>query len=255
MEQQLAALDASARHLADLVGDIDDEALTSPAYPSEWSVADVLSHLGSGAEIFRRRVEDAVAGRPTPDDFAQPIWDEWNAKPPRQQAEDFLVVDRDLIDRFGSLSEDERSGLRIPFRPMELDVTAAVGFRLNEHLLHAWDVEVVGNPDATLQAGGVELVVDGLEMIANWTAKPTGTDRTIAVATTEPARAFVVTLTPDAASFAPGDDTAAPEPDLRLPAEAFVRLVYGRLDPDHTPASIAADGDALAELRSVFPGP
>jgi uncharacterized protein (TIGR03083 family) len=254
MERQLAALDASARHLADLVRGLDDEALTAPAYPSEWSVADVLSHLGSGAEIFRRRVEDGLAGRPTPDDFAQPMWDEWNAKPPRQQADDSLVADRGLVDRFGSLSDDEQVALRIPFGPMDLDVTAAVGFRLNEHLLHTWDVEVAGDPGATLQASGVEFVVDSLEMIANWTAKPTGADRTIAVRTTEPARAFVVTLTPDAASFAAGDDAPATDADVTLPAEAFIRLVYGRLDPDHTPVGLAGDLDALAELRAVFPG-
>jgi hypothetical protein len=91
-------------------------------------------------------------------------------------------------------------------------------------------------------------------MIANWTAKPTGADRTIAVRTTEPARAFVVTLTPDAASFAAGDDAPATDADVTLPAEAFIRLVYGRLDPDHTPVGLAGDLDALAELRAVFPG-
>jgi hypothetical protein len=40
---------------------------------------------------------------------------------------------------------------------------------------------------------------------------------------------------------------------LTLPAEAFVRLVYGRLDPEHDAGvdeSIALDG-----LRDVFPGP
>ena len=46
---------------------------------------------------------------------------------------------------------------------------------------------------------------------------------------------------------------AAVAPDLVLPAEAFVRLVYGRLDPDHTPA-VRGTAD-LAELRAVFPGP
>ena len=39
-----------------------------------------------------------------------------------------------------------------------------------------------------------------------------------------------------------------------LPAEAFVRLVYGRLDPDHTPSSVSADGVDLDLLRSAFPG-
>ncbi len=44
------------------------------------------------------------------------------------------------------------------------------------------------------------------------------------------------------------------EPDLVLPAEALCRLVYGRLDPDHTPA-FTGDGKALDALRQVFPGP
>ena len=40
--------------------------------------------------------------------------------------------------------------------------------------------------------------------------------------------------------------------DLELPAEAFVRLAYGRLDEEHTPAGI--DATHLGELRRVFPG-
>jgi hypothetical protein len=39
-----------------------------------------------------------------------------------------------------------------------------------------------------------------------------------------------------------------------LPAEAFCRLVYGRLDPDHTPP-FSGDAALLDALRSVFPGP
>ena len=41
---------------------------------------------------------------------------------------------------------------------------------------------------------------------------------------------------------------------LSLPAEAFIRLVYGRLDPDHTPASVDARGVDLDLLRRTFPG-
>ena len=37
-----------------------------------------------------------------------------------------------------------------------------------------------------------------------------------------------------------------------LPAEAFSRLVYGRLDPDHTPA-FTGDAALLDTLRRVFP--
>jgi len=45
-----------------------------------------------------------------------------------------------------------------------------------------------------------------------------------------------------------------PDPDLVLPAEAFCRLVYGRLDPEHTPA-FTGDASLLDTLRAVFLGP
>jgi hypothetical protein len=47
-----------------------------------------------------------------------------------------------------------------------------------------------------------------------------------------------------------GEDGLA---ELRLPAEAVLRLVYGRLDREHTPP---ADGSAvdLDQLRATFPG-
>jgi hypothetical protein len=40
---------------------------------------------------------------------------------------------------------------------------------------------------------------------------------------------------------------------LELPAESFCRLVYGRLDADHSPA-VPANGEVLDLLRRVFPG-
>ena len=42
--------------------------------------------------------------------------------------------------------------------------------------------------------------------------------------------------------------------ELHLPAEALLRLLAGRLDPDHTPASVSTKGIELDELRAVFPG-
>jgi hypothetical protein len=40
---------------------------------------------------------------------------------------------------------------------------------------------------------------------------------------------------------------------LRLPAEALVRLVYGRLGPEHTPPA-ESEHVELDTLRRVFPG-
>ena len=39
-----------------------------------------------------------------------------------------------------------------------------------------------------------------------------------------------------------------------MPAEALLRLAYGRLDADHTPPEVVADAADLDRLRSLFPG-
>ncbi len=42
---------------------------------------------------------------------------------------------------------------------------------------------------------------------------------------------------------------------LTLPAEAFLRLVYGRLDAAHAPAVERSGERGLDDLRTAFPGP
>ena len=252
MDDLLRVLRDSSDRLRRLVAPLTDEQLSAPAYPSEWSIAQVLSHVGSGAVIMQRRLEDGVRGEPTPDEFAPSVWDVWNAKSPRSMADDALAADRTLLDRLGSLTGAERAAT-FSLGPLELDLAGLVGLRLNEHVLHTWDVEVAGDPSSTLPAEATGLLVDNLGFVARWTARPTGADRVIAVATADPARGFTVALTPERAVLAAADPPGAP--DLALPAEAFVRLVYGRLDPDHTPPVSAADAGVLDELRRVFPGP
>jgi uncharacterized protein (TIGR03083 family) len=211
----------------------------------------VLSHLGSAAVITQRRLDDALAGQGTPDDFAPEVWDRWNAKNPVVQRDDALAADAALLARLEGVAPDERDRLSFAMGPITIDFARFVGVRLNEHAFHTWDVEVVDEPDAALPEPVVELVVDNLELIARFTAKPTGETATFRLATSTPERSFTIDLTPEMVTFRPGADT--PNPDLELPAEALARLIYGRLDAAHTP-----DGDhevALDTLRRVFPGP
>jgi len=252
MTPQLDALWASVARLREIVGPLADSQLEQQAYPTEWRIAEVLSHLGSGAVIMRRRVSEALAGRQLADDFAPSVWDEWNAKSPRQKADDGLAADEALIEQWDGVSDSERSAFSTSFGPLTVGFDDLVGLRLNEHTLHTWDVEVALDPSATLHREQTALVVDNLALIARYTAKPTGSLATIAVRTTDPARDFVIDLMRDAITFSP---EPADGPDqLTLPAEAFVRLVYGRLDADHTPA-FEGDPETLGELRKVFPGP
>jgi len=60
----------------------------------------------------------------------------------------------------------------------------------------------------------------------------------------------VVVGTERAPVSAASDSTDA---DIELPAEAFIRLVYGRLDTAHTPPGVK-EGTTLDQLRTLFPG-
>ncbi|HEX5587984.1 MAG TPA: maleylpyruvate isomerase family mycothiol-dependent enzyme [Acidimicrobiia bacterium] len=249
------ALRASSEHLQALVAPLDDDTLAGPAYPTEWTIADVMSHVGSGAVIMQRRVDDARRGLSTPDHFAPSVWDEWNAKSARAKTDDGLAADRALVELLEQLVDaaGDEDPLEFEMGPMTLGLSEFVGLRLNEHTLHAWDIEVALDPAATLPEASAAITVDNLGLIMSYTARPTGDTRTIHVQTTDPTRSFTVTLTPESGTCIADDDATA-TPDVTLPAEAWVRLVYGRLDAEHTP-TFTGDATALETLRKVFPGP
>jgi uncharacterized protein (TIGR03083 family) len=248
MADQFSVLSASVARLRDLVGTLGPDQLRAPAYPTEWTVADVLSHIGSGALLAAGRIDAGLGG---PDQDPQPVWDEWNAKDPDAKAADALVADAALIERIEALNDDERGSLQVSLGPMKLDYAGFLTLRTSEHIVHSWDIAVTFDPTATLAADGVPIVLDVIPIIGGFIAKPTGSTREVRVHTTELDGQYLVSLTPDGVALAASDGSAPP--DLELPAEAFVRLVYGRLDPDHTPDVKGAEGD-LDELRRTFPG-
>jgi uncharacterized protein (TIGR03083 family) len=250
MTERLDALHASVDRLAEVVGTLDPARLTDPAYPTEWTIADTLSHVGSGAVIFLRLLDDSLAGVETPGDAFPSVWDEWNAKSPTEQGADVLVADRALLDRLEGLDVDGRGRFRTTLGPMDVDFDGLVALRLNEHALHTWDVEVALDPTATVGPEAAAYVIDSLERMAGFTARPTGVERTVHLVTTDPRRGVVVVLGADAVTFTYGDPVDAP--DVVLPAEACIRLVYGRLDPGH--AGGAEESPVLDELRRAFPG-
>lgn len=178
-DAHVEALRASVTRLRRLTAEMSDHELTRPAYPTEWTVADVLSHLGSGAVITRRRLEDALAGQDTPDDFAPGVWDIWNGKGPVATRDDALAADAELLARLDAVTPTGRASFTTFMGPLTLDFEQFVGMRLNEHAFHTWDIEVVRDPAATLPEQAAELVIDNLELIARFTAKPTGDTTTI----------------------------------------------------------------------------
>ena len=167
------------------------------------------------------------------------------------QRDDALEADAALLGRLDAVPAEERERFTFAMGPMTFGFAQFAGLRLNEHALHTWDIEVVNDPTASLPSAVAALVVDNLDLVARFTCRPTGDKTTITIATTDPERRFTVDLTPEAVTFTAGAASAAA--DLQLPAEAFARLVYGRLDAEHAPP--ATDGPAVDLLRQVFPGP
>jgi uncharacterized protein (TIGR03083 family) len=250
MSNELDALRHSVAHLQEVVGRLGPEQVRQSAYPTEWSIADTLSHLGSGAVIFTRALEDVTQGRATDPHFNESVWDEWNAKAPDTQVADALAADRAMLTALDTLDDPRRRAFYFSMGPFELDLAGYTGLRLNEHVVHTWDVEVVLDPTATLPDDASEVVIGTLGMIAGFAGRPVGAERSVRLTTSDPVRGVVVELGSESAKLTLSDPVA--QPDLELPAEALIRLVYGRLDVDHTPTGV--EGESLDELRKAFPG-
>jgi uncharacterized protein (TIGR03083 family) len=253
LDDLLAAVKRSHDRLAAALTGPPADRLTAPSYHS-WSIAQVLSHLGSGAEIFRLYVDAGTTGTPAPtiDDF-HPVWDRWNAMTPVEQRDGFLVADLALLDAFAAVPAGDRDGWRLEMFGAEQTLSTVARMRLGEHTLHSWDVLVALDPAATLPRDAVDLMVDSMDPLVERFGK---TEQPVVtrLELTGPERSFVLETGPDGGTLsAPAADRSSTG-TLTLPAEAFIRLLYGRLDPDHTPSSVSADRADLDVLRRAFPG-
>jgi uncharacterized protein (TIGR03083 family) len=251
----LTALHNSQERLAATIGPLTAGQLAGQSYDDEWTIAQVASHLGASAEIWELYLAAGRArtGPPGIEHF-HAIWDRWNAKPGPQQARDAVAADAALLDQIGRLSAAERESWQLVMFGRQTDLPGMVRMRLSEHALHTWDIAVALEPAATIAGDAIALIVDSLPVLAHWAGRGSREPVTVHVVTTDPGREFLLELTADRAGLAPADGPGDATATLRLPAEALVRLVYGRLDPDHTPASVEVTRVKLDTLRTSFPG-
>jgi uncharacterized protein (TIGR03083 family) len=247
------ALRASAQRLIDVVAPLDPNAIRGRSYDRDWTISQVMSHLGSQSEVFAAFLEAGLTGGepPAPDSFP-PIWARWDAKSPDEQVRDALAEVRRHTERVDDLTDDELSAFHLQVFGMDLDAAGYLSLRVSEFALHGWDVEVAVDPRATLEPRAVGLLVESAPAMAARLAKPAA----------EPFRLWTHTIDPetdlvwdcaDEISVAPGTGDSA-DPRLDLPAESLIRLLAGRLDPAHTPDGVVATGVDLDDLRAMFPG-
>jgi uncharacterized protein (TIGR03083 family) len=248
-----AALHHSHDRLSRHVSALGPDELSGPSYDTDWSVADVLSHLGSGAVIFTLLLEAGLGRRPAPEfpEFSA-VWEAWNAKTPQAQAADSLAANATFLERLATLDETQRSAFAVEMFNGRQDLLGLVRLRLGEHAVHTWDVLVVADPQAQVAPDATAALLVGLDDLVARAGQRSEQPLRVAVRTSEPEAAFVLEVDGDGPRLTVGSDETPPA-RLRLPAEAFIRLVYGRLDPEHTP-TLEVEGMDLATLRTVFPG-
>jgi uncharacterized protein (TIGR03083 family) len=240
-DQTIAALRTGHDELAALVRGLTPADLTRGSGASEWNIGQVLSHLGSGAEIGLAGLEAALTGGAAPDgEFNQRVWARWNAMTPAEQADGFLSANERLVQRYESLDAPTRANLRVNlgFLPEPVDVATAAAFRLSEFAYHQWDVEVGFNQYATLAPEAVPVLLDLLPFLLGFIGRPDALgDRhaILAVDLDKPGRSFGLEL---GEKIALADSPQQPDGTLRAPAEAWLRLATGRLAATHTPDDV-----------------
>jgi uncharacterized protein (TIGR03083 family) len=257
----IATLRSSHERLEGLVRPLGAKQVRGPSYCSDWTIAQVLSHVGSGAEIAMMMLPSALGqSEPAGRDAFQQVWDAWNAKSPDEQVAGALTADENHVRSLEQLSDADLARISMPFSGMDLDAVGLIRLRLGEHALHTWDVAVSADPAATVAPDAVSLLIDHVpHFIAPRLGKPQGEELRYRIITTDPDRDYLLTVT-DSVTMTnwSGDDGAGDDGagvrEVGMPAEALLRLSYGRLDPEHTPADVVADPADLDRLRKVFPG-
>jgi uncharacterized protein (TIGR03083 family) len=249
----IAALHNAHERLRKLVEPLTDDELRGQSYDTEWSLAQVLSHMGSGTDVFSLFLQAGLDGETGPGiDAIRPIWDRWNAKTPADQARDAVLASATFIGQLDALDDEQRAGWQIDMFGEVRTIPILARMRLSELAVHTWDVAVALDPTATLPPDAVELLVDTVAPIARYMKSRPEQPIVAALVTHDPVRSFEVRADSDGVVLEPTDRPPSERP-LRLSAEAYIRLIYGRLDAAHTPAIETGDVD-LDVLRALFPG-
>lgn len=261
LEETIAALRRNHDDLAARVAGFDEEDLARQSGCSQWDVAQVLGHLGSGAEIGLATLRAGLAGeKGRGQEDNQAVWSRWNAMGRREKAAGFLHANEQLVSGVEGLDVTARQELKVElgFLPFPADAAVLTGMRLNEAALHGWDVRVAFDAQATVTAEEAGIALENLAgrlgVLLGFLARGAGpdmTEATLRVETTDPDRVLGLAL---------GQNVSLSEASDRVdgvlsgPAEAFLRLLSGRLGAGPAGLTVVSDKVTLDQLQQTFPG-
>jgi hypothetical protein len=178
---RIAALRRSHDDLVRFVDDFDERLLETGSGAADWTVAQVLGHLGSGAEIAYGTLRAALAGGPAPDrETLVPIWERWNALLPLDALAAFRQSDERLVAEYEGLDEATLDDLRIDlgFLPAPIDVATAASVTPAQHTKasRSMSPEHAVEPSPPVAgcspAGTPALPLSSAQVIVSWKTRP-----------------------------------------------------------------------------------
>jgi uncharacterized protein (TIGR03083 family) len=228
---------------------------------SEWQVYQVVSHIGSQPEIHAGTLNAGLRGAPPmTDDDRKAIWARFDAMQPDEVLPAFKANNDAFVALVDSLSEEEL-GKTIPWIFGPTPLASVLAGRLNEQALHNWDVKRVHDTRVKVTAAAVpDLLEVNVPSRVGRLAQPARAEalvgKTIQFLYSQPDGAVSVSVEADGAQATPGN-AEAPDLTVELPAEALIRLIWGRYDVAGGVASgeLKLSDPALADaLQRLFPG-
>ena len=229
---------------------------------AEWPVRQVVSHIGSQPLIHGAMLEANLRGaEPMTDEQRRAIWDRFDSLGPDELLRELRQGNEEYFRLIASLT-DEQLGATISGFAGPAPVATYLAGRLNELVIHAWDIVWARDMAATLASDAVPDLV-GLNLTPTRLAglvKPDRSerlvDKTVEFHLRDPEGFVTLRLARDNVEAL---EAEADDPDLRaeLAAEVFVRLLWGRYDvaAGVLGGQLILSQPALAQpLQALFPG-
>ncbi|MGH9122951.1 MAG: maleylpyruvate isomerase N-terminal domain-containing protein [Acidimicrobiales bacterium] len=251
-KEAIAAARRGRDNIAELAGSMEGVDLLSQSGAGDWTVAKVLSHMGSGAEIG---LATLTAGKADPSSN-QAVWARWDAMSPDEKAESYILWSGRHIDGLEALDDDALANMRVDvgYLPEPINIAFLTELLLSEVGLHGWDVDVAFERTSAVRQYTVPYGIEVMTRFAGLFAQPLGKTGKVEVLTEDTGGEYVIDFTTQGISMAAGRAEGA-EASAAMSAEAFLRLLSGRLAPIYTPPSVIVAGSfTLDDLRQAFPG-
>jgi uncharacterized protein (TIGR03083 family) len=240
---------------------LDEPGWNAPSACTGWTVRDVTSHMAESNDRFFQVVRAALADEPPPAISAEERTARREAVKARPTAEIVDQLEQRMLAIFDLLERAPATSLArtvtVPAGQLSLDQVAET--RLSESTLHNWDIRSPRDPAATLPSAAAALMFPGVLAMAARLArreKLQGLTATYHLQTTGPGGGPVTIEVHDGVAQVSRGAPTKPDATVRLPVEACIRLIWGRLDLEHALATglAQADGDrpAVQTLGEMF---